>query len=151
MKKPKKRNKPYVPKGTRLPMMVAFRVIMGQIESILMQLEQDGTVTVSQRGVPVSKDLSTGRWFETHPAMMELLDYFGMYETRHGVKLPLDAFREFTRGLPYNMPVTESLHERMKRDLVLIQRTMSHADPEDAHDLYVQAQIKIELANAAAR
>lgn len=151
MKKPKKRNKPYVPKGRRLPMIIAARVIMSQIESILLQLEQEGTMTVSQRGTLVCKDMSDGKWFEAYPAMVELMDYFGMYETRHGVKLPLDAFREFTRGLPYNMPVTESLHERMKRDLVLIQRTMSHADPEDAHDLYVQTKIKIELANAAAR
>ena len=132
-------------------MLVASRVVMSNIESILLQLENDGTMMVSQRGTLICKDMNDGRWFDAYPAMVELMDYFGMYETRHGVKLPIESFREFTRGLPYNMPVTESLHARMKRDLILIQRAMSQADPEDAHDLYVQTKIKIELANAAAR
>lgn len=127
------------------PMIVGSALVFGPLEAILDQLERDGTLTCDARGVPIFRDTTDGNWYDTAPALGGVIDHLEMYETRHGVTLPIQSLRDLHRRLKVSMPIDNPLMTRLRRDLPTLQRVIATSDPTDVVDLLRQVQIKIEL------
>ncbi len=53
MAKSKKPRKPYRPRDVRTPMLVGTDLVLRPLEAIIEQIDRDGTVNASRRGVPI--------------------------------------------------------------------------------------------------
>lgn len=126
-------------------MIVGSALVFGPLEAIIDQIEADGTLNCSPRGRPIFRDFKDGHWYDTAAALEGVIAHLEMYETRHGVTLPLDALRQFHRLVDHVMNIPQSLLDALRRDLPAIQRVIALSDPEDVLDLYRQTQIKFEM------
>lgn len=142
MKKTKKRNKPYVPREAKVPMLVITCANLWPLDSIVRQINTDGTINVSAKGVPVCKDIRTGKYFDVIPVLAELISFLEMYEIRHALKMPIEPIREFSRFLEYGMPISETMASKMKIACETMQRRFSFSEQNDAKDLLTQVHIK---------
>lgn len=144
----KKRNKPYKRKPIKPPMIVGAGLVMAPLHAIINQIETDGTVTCSPKGVAMFQEPVSGQWCDTSYAVAGLADFFEMYGIRHKMDVPVNALREFQKALEYVMPISASLLSRLKADIGTLQAIMAKADQKDAIDLLGQAMIKDELQKA---
>lgn len=103
---------------------VGSALVFGPLEAIVDQIEADGTLNCSPRGRPIFRDFKDGHWYDTAAALEGVIAHLEMYETRHGVTLPLDALR---------------------RDLPALQRVLALSDAGDVLDLYRQTQVKFAM------
>ena len=140
----KKRNKQYRRRPVRCPLLVGAALVFGPITAVLDQLENDGTLTTSSRGVPMFQD-GDGRWYETSAALEGVIDHIDMWCARHGRTLPLDSLRELRRLIEYAMNIPASLMVRLRCDLPVLQAVMARGNSDDMVDLLTQVQIKTEL------
>ena len=141
MARSQKPRKKYVPKDIRTPMLVGVDLVFRPLEAILDQIEHDGTINASRRGVPMFK-AGDGIWYASGPAIEGIITHLEMYCTRHKKTLPLDALRELRIALDYDMPVFKRTIDGIKESLPIIRKELSFANPDDQVDLLTQAQIK---------
>lgn len=127
------------------PLIVGAYLTFEPLQAIIDQIEQDGTLTCDARGTPIFRDSTDGNWWETAPALAGIIDYLQMYETRHGVDLPIKPLWDLHQRIRYCMPVDEPLLARLRRDLPALQRVIATGNPDDTADLFRQVQIKIEM------
>ncbi len=148
MKPPKRRNKRYVPRPTRTPMIVGAQMTIAPLQQIIDQIASDGTVNTSAKGVPMFQ-AGDGRWYDTAAALEGVIWHLDMYCARHSKQLPIQPLRELHICLAYITPISESLLNRLQAALPQIQREMALADPDDQVDLLRQTQIKDGLEQKA--
>lgn len=142
MARSKKPRKMYRPKTTELHMMFKSYAVLEPMMKVIDQLEKNGTIdTVKGNAVIVAAD----EMYDTHAALGGLIHHFEIFELRYQVHLPLEPFREFHRGLPYQMPVTESLLKRMKDSIAPLQRFLAWQTSEEAADIVKTVQVAAEL------
>jgi hypothetical protein len=121
--------KKYVPKG-RDHLKVKFepwraKLVFDPLESILDELEQQGTLTTSAEGQVMFKDVTTGEWHDTIAALLGVIDTFEILERRYGVDAQLDPLRAFAdkieKGSEIDNRDTAAVRASMKtmRNLVL--------------------------------
>lgn len=140
----KKRNKKYRPRPVRTPLIVGTSLVLAPLIAVIDQIDRDGTVLVGAQGRPVFQD-GDGRWYETPAALEGLIWHLEMWCSRHDTTLPLDALRQFHKALDYSIPITDSLLQRLKRDVPILQRAMGRGNADDHVDLLRQVQIKAEM------
>ena len=149
MAQSKKPRKPYRARKIRTPMIVGADLVMRPLEQIVDQIERDGTVDASPKGVPMFK-AGDGRWYDSAAAIEGVIWHFEMFSIRHNLTLPLDALRELHIALKYQVPVFERTVKGLKEAMPELRCAMSLADPEEQLDILLQAQIKEELQKVAA-
>lgn len=126
-------------------MIIGSALVFGPLEAIIDQIEADGTLNCSPRGRPIFRDFKDGHWYDTAAALEGVIAHLEMYETRHGVQLPLEALRQFHRLVDHVMNIPQSLMDALRRDLPALQRVLALSDPEDVLDLYRQTQVKFAM------
>lgn len=143
-----RRNKRYVPKAIRTPMIVGTDLVLRPLEAIVDRLEIDGTVDVDGKGNPVFQ-AGDGEWYDAAGAIEGVHKHFDMFATRHKLTLPLDCLRELSIAFRYCVPVQQSTMQKLRTALPALRRAMSMADPDEQVDLLRQTQIWAELEHAA--
>lgn len=138
----------YRPKDVRTPMLVGTDLVLRPLERIIEQIERDGTVNASRRGVPIFQQ--DGKWYETAAAIEGVIWHFETFAARHQIDLPLDALRELHTALKYLVPVFERTLTGVKAALPVLRRAMSLADPDEQIDILMGAQIRAEQERIAA-
>lgn len=138
------RNKRYVPKPIRTPMLIGAELVLRPLEQIIDRLEIDGTVDVDGRGTPVFQD-GDGQWYEAAGAIEGLMWHIEMLAIRHGMDLPLDGMRELVTAFRYLVPVQPSTMAKLRLAMPELRRVLSMADPDEQISLMRQTQIKAEL------
>lgn len=141
----KKRNKKYTPKPRRVPAIVRTARVFGPLHDIMEQLEREGTLTTSPKGVPMFFDIDDNAWYATAPALFGLIEHLEMYGRRRGVQMPLDSLKQFHKRIDYGMPIDAALMDRLKAEVALLQRAMAYLSVHELTDLFRQCQIKFEL------
>ena len=144
MKPAKRRNKRYVRRPMRTPMIVGAQLVLGPLERIIDQIARDGTVDASPRGTPMFQD-GDGQWYDTAAALEGVIWHLEMHCARHGRALPLQPLRQLHACLKYMSPITETLLRDLQQVLPSIQRAMALADPDEQISILRQAQIKEEF------
>ena len=147
MAQSQKPRKPYKPREIRAPMIVGTDLVLRPLEAIIDQIERDGTVNTSGKGVPMFQ-AGDGKWYDTADAIDGVIVHFEMYAMRHTIDLPLDALRELHVALKYQVPVFERTMTGLRHALPVLRRALALSDPDDAVDILTQAQIKFELEAA---
>jgi hypothetical protein len=99
-KKKDRSGKKFVPKG-RDHLKVKFepwraKLVFDPLESILDELEQQGTLTISTGGQAMFKDVTTGEWHDTIAALRGVIDTFEILERRYATSAQLAPLRRFT-------------------------------------------------------
>ena len=84
-----------------------MKAVFGPLESILDQLEQNGTVDCATDGAPIFKDQNDGHWYCTVSALNGVIDAYEIHERRHGRLLNLGPLRKLSNKLKYGMPIFE--------------------------------------------
>lgn len=141
----KKRTKQYKPRPVHAPLIVGASLVFSPLQAIIDQLDSDGTLTCSPRGVPMFHDFTDGHWYDTAAALAGVIEHLEMYETRHNVKLPISSMADFHRRISNSMPIDSPLMDRLRRDVPALQRVMAVSDRADIIGLYQQCQIKNEM------
>lgn len=96
-KQKKPRNKRFVARDPRdiklrlLPWRVS--AVFDPVDAILRQLENDGTITTSEAGIPMFKDNGDGTWYASADALEGLIEAFDIHRLRAGRDYSLDALR----------------------------------------------------------
>ena len=124
--------------------MVKSRDVLDPVEAIIEQIERDGTVTQTVKGMPIFKT-PDGHYASTVDSLLGLIHAFELCETRFKTSLPLEPLREFCRGLPYDWPVTESMLARMKLSLVALRQFLNWANDAKMADIVQTVQIADEF------
>ena len=112
MAKTKRRNKAYKPRDPESillrfePWKVA--AVMNPLESIVDQLERDGTIDVADDGQAVFKDHCDGVWYYSPVAILGVVDAYEIHERRAGVQLQLDPLRRLANKLKYQMMIDQN-------------------------------------------
>lgn len=141
----RKRNRKYTPRTARIPTLVRVSRVFGPLNDILDQLNDDGTVHVSPKGVPIFLDEDNGRWYAIAPAVFGLIDHLEMVERRYGWKLPLDSLRRFHKRMENHMPLDAPIMDALHRDSRIIQQAMARLSPDELIDLLRQYHIKVGI------
>ena len=144
MARSQKPRHPHRIKAVRTPMIVGIDLALRPLEEIIDQIERDGTVNTSSKGVAMFK-ASDGGWYDTVEAIDGLIVHFEMYSVRHRVALPLGALRDLQTALKYCIPVFEKTILELRHDLPVLRRALATADPDDQVDILVQSMIKFEM------
>ena len=103
----RQRHKRQIVKPIPVPMIVKMNTVLSPLEDILDQLERDGTVNTDERGTPIFKAAPENAWFAMVPALLGVVDMFGMWAKRHNKTFDLTALEQLAHKLEYGMPVTE--------------------------------------------
>lgn len=95
MSKPRKKFVPRDPRSIKLRVL-PWRVaaVFNPIESILSQLETDGTITTSEDGMPMFKDEGDGTWYASADALEGLIEAFDIHRLRADRGYSLEPLRE---------------------------------------------------------
>jgi len=139
--RPRKKHRPVL---VKTPMMVKSRDVLAPVEAIIEQIERDGTVTQTVKGMPIFKT-PDGHYASTVDSLLGLIHAFELCETRFKTSLPLEPLREFCRGLPYDWPVTESMLARLTLSLVALRKFLNWADEVEMARVVQTVQIADEL------
>ncbi|MFY4005988.1 hypothetical protein [Achromobacter denitrificans] len=145
-----RRNKRYVPRVARLPMLIKTQQTLAPLESIIDQIERDGTVTVDARGLPIFHCVADGEWYASAPAIAGMADFFDMWATRHGSQFKATALRQLAKRLEVGMPIDAPLMAALHAELPSLRRIGAGLDQDDATDLLQQTRILAELDAARA-
>lgn len=145
----KKRNKKYTPRPKRLPAAVRTARIFGPLHNIIEQLEREGTLTTSVEGVPMFFDVHDNAWYATAPVLYGLIEHLEMYGRRRGVQMPLDNLKQFHKRIDCGMQIDSALVDRLKAEVVLLQRALACMSTHELTDLLTQCQIKFALEGIA--
>ena len=140
-KRPRKKHKP---RPIKNPVITQSYGVLAPVEQIIEQIEATGMVTCDIRGNAIYSDLN-GNWHSTHHSLAGLIEGFELCETRFKVSLPLEPLREFTRGVPYDWPVSESLLSRLKLSLVALRQFLNWANSAEMVDIVKTVQIGQEI------
>lgn len=96
--KKKPRNKRFVPRD---PLTIKLRLlpwriaaVFNPIESIITQMETEGTITTSDSGMPMFKDTGDGTWYASADALEGLIEAFEIHRLRAERDYSLDALRQ---------------------------------------------------------
>lgn len=143
-KRPRKKHRPT---PVKTPMMIKSRDVLAPIEAIIEQIERDGTVTQTIKGMPIFKT-PEGHYSSTVCAIEGLVHAFELCETRFRTQLPLEPLREFCRGLPYDWPVTEAMLGRLKMSLAALRKFLNWVDEVEMARVVQTVQIADELRRA---
>lgn len=97
----------------RLPMLIKTQQTLAPLESIIDQIDRDGTVTTDDRGVPIFHCVADGEWYASAPAILGMADFFDMWAVRHGHVFKAVALRQLAKrlgvGMPIDMPLMAAL------------------------------------------
>ncbi|WP_343499691.1 hypothetical protein [Achromobacter denitrificans] len=145
-----RRNKRYVPRVARLPMLIKTQQTLAPLESIIDQIERDGTVTVDARGLPIFHCVADGEWYASAPAIAGMADFFDMWATRHGSPFKAAALRQLANRLEASMPIDGPLMAALGAEIPALRRIGAGLTQDDASDLLRQTQIQAELDAAGA-
>lgn len=129
----------------RLPMLIKTQQTLAPLESIIDQIQRDGTVTVDTRGVPVFYCVADGEWYASAPAISGMADFFDMWATRHGSQFKATALRQLAKRLDVGMPIDGPLMAALHAEVPALRRIGAGLTQADASDLLRQTQIKAEL------
>lgn len=139
-----RRNKRYVRRPVRTPMIVGTDLVLRPLEAIVDRLEIDGTVDVDGKGNPVFQ-AGDGEWYDAAGAIEGVMWHMEMWATRHRRELPLDGLRELVIAFRYCVPVQMSTMQKLRTALPLLRRAMGTGNPDEQVDLLRQTQIRAEL------
>lgn len=109
-KKPRKSHRPAWNSGGVLLKSQPWKMqaVFGPLESILDQLERDGTVDIAGNGAPIFKDQNDGHWYCTVSALNGVIDAYEIHERRFSRSLNLEPLRRLSNKLRIGMPIFES-------------------------------------------
>ncbi|WP_156337361.1 hypothetical protein [Achromobacter aegrifaciens] len=129
----------------RLPMLIKTQQTLAPLESIIDQIERDGTVTTDDRGVPIFHCVADGEWYASAPAINGMADFFDMWATRHGRAFKAVALRQLAKRLEVGMPIDGPLMAALRAEIPSLRRIGASLDQADATDLLQQTRILAEM------
>lgn len=150
----KKRNKAYRPGRTgdaiKLKMQPwKVKAVFDPLLAILDQLEQHGTIDTTPKGQAIFRDHNDGFWYDSHAAVIGVVEAYEIHERRSGRVLNLEPLRQLANKLKYAAPVfaadtaaARACLDRMRAET--IQMTAGYA-----RDLIKDFQIREELQKVA--
>ena len=133
------------PRPERLPMLIKTQQTLAPLESIIDQIQRDGTVTVDPRGVPVFHCVADGEWYASAPAIAGMADFFDMWATRHGREFKAVALRQLAKRLEVGMPIDGPLMAALQAEIPALRRIGAGLTQDDATDLLQQTRILAEM------
>lgn len=131
-----------VPRPIRIPMLVKSNNALHQIDSILAQIDNHGTLTVDERGVAVYFSHMDGETYATAPALRGVRDFFEMWAVRHQQPLQLAAFDRFIEQVDQVQQISDADICAMQVQLAVLRGIAGRMSPADAADLVQQTQVK---------
>lgn len=140
-----RRNKVHRPRAVRLPMLIKTQQTLAPLESIIDQIERDGTVTVDARGLPIFHCVADGEWYASAPAIAGMADFFDMWAVRHGRAFKATALRQLANRLEAGMPIDGPLMASLHAEIPALRRIGAGLTQADASDLLRQTQILAEM------
>ena len=81
--------------------------VFNPLESIINQLEREGTIDIARDGTAVFKDANDGNWYDSSVAILGVVDAYEIHERRHQRTLGLEPLRRLSNLLKYGMPIFE--------------------------------------------
>lgn len=122
-----------------------IRAVFGPLESILDQLERDGTVDCATNGAPVFKDDLDGHWYCTVSALNGVIEAYEIHERRFKREINLEPLRQLSNKLKYGMPIFESDTKEARACLARMRIETMQMTSDYAKQLIKDFQIKEAL------
>ncbi|MBD9476460.1 hypothetical protein IB268_26350 [Achromobacter sp. ACM01] len=129
----------------RLPMLIKTQQTLAPLESLIDQIDRDGTVTTDDRGVPIFHCVADGEWYASAPALAGMADFFDMWAVRHGRAFKAGALRQLAKRLEVGMPIDMPLLAALRAEIPTLRRIGAGLDQADATDLLQQTRILAEM------
>ena len=144
MKKP--RNKKYHPKSDdniKLKMQPwKIKAVFDPLEAIIDQLEQHGTIDATPSGTAIFKDAIDGHWYESHEAIMGVVEAYEIHEIRSGRVIDLLPLRQLAQRLKYDMPIFQADTTACRACFARMKAETMQMTAGYARDLITDFQIK---------
>lgn len=141
----KPRRKQYRPRPARLPMLIKTQQTLAPLESIIDQIDAEGTISTDARGVPIFYCIEDGQWYASAPALAGMADFFDMWAVRHGRAFKAVALRQLANRLEVGMPIDMPLMAALRAEIPTLRRIGASLDQADACDLLQQTRILAEM------
>lgn len=147
----KRRNKAYRPRD---PGCVKLKTVPWIIDSvfaplyeIIDQLEKDGTIFITQTGIPVFFNRKDGKFYETVPAISGFIEGFEIHERRTHRDLGMDPLRHLIKRIEYGIPITDIETRAVRIALDRIRNETMGMTWNYADEMLRDFRIKEELSN----
>ncbi len=155
MSSAKKRNKAYRPGRTgdaiKLKMQPwKVKAMFDPLLAIFDQLEQDGTIDTTTKGQAIFRDHNDGFWYDSHAAVMGVVEAYEIHERRSGRLLNLEPLRQLANKLKYAAPVFAADTAAARECLARMRAETLQMTAGYARDLIKDFQIREELQKVAA-
>ena len=126
-----------------------IKMVFAPLESILDQLERDGTVTVvhegDQKGMPVFKIDGDREWYATGPALRGLTQAFYAHGVRTGKALPVNEIDRFADMLEAGKKVRAQDIQQVRSAMAVLKKEAQYFTVDYAQDLIKTVQVSEQL------
>lgn len=126
-----------------------LRSVFDPLESIIDQLEQEGTINTSDTGTPMFKDETDGHWYCSVSALNGVVEAYEIHEKRFGRNLNLEPLRQLSNKLQYGMLIFDSDTKAVRACLARMRLETMQMTSAYAKELVKDFQIKEALEKIA--
>ena len=127
-----------------------LKAMFDPLESIVRQLEQDGTMDIAGNGTPIFQDHNDREhWYETHVALIGVCEAFELSSERTGRPLDMTSLRQLANKMQYHMPIFEADTRACWACFAEMRRECMGMTVSYAQDLIQVIRIREELKRVA--
>ena len=124
----KKRNKPYIPREKKAPMIVGQQMVFAPITQFLHQIRH--SEILEYRGESMIEHPAWSELYSAVPTLRLFANVFALWAAETGNTINVWPLRQLANHLVYEMPITESTLapvERLFERMQMIGNTWTHA------------------------
>lgn len=122
-----------------------IHAVFEPIESILDEMEQQGTVSVDQNDTPIFSELAHNDVYEFVPALGGLIDAFDLHAERHGLPVVTDALKRICVKLEKGEMLDQYDMAAARRSIASLKSQAGDMEVDYAFRLVRDVQIKFKL------
>lgn len=134
-------------KRKQRPTLVQIMTIFAPADRIIEELEQDGTVSVNERGAPVFED--EGEWHEIAPALNGWIGLWERLIVKCRLSLDLEPLRKLSNKLAYGVELAPSDVAQAKAVIQECRRLYRGMDWRKVASVAMTERIDINLRRTA--
>ncbi|VWB07742.1 hypothetical protein [Burkholderia lata] len=127
-----------------------IHAVFEPIESILDEMEQQGTVSVDQDDAPIFSELAHNDVYEFVPALGGLIDAFDLHAERHGLPVVTDALKHLCVKLEKSEMLDQHDMAAARRSIAAMKTQAGEMEVDYAFRLVRDVQIKFKIEECQA-
>lgn len=136
-----RKHRPQHEADVRAPMMLRVQRVFAPLESVLDEIEREGTVDTIN-GEPVFRALGDETWYSTYPAILGIVGLLEEWGRRTGRPIEGAALKRLANKLRASMPLAESDISDVRKEMLGLRRAVTQMTQAEALELLAWADSK---------